>query len=145
MATHTQLPALTPSTRAMDGEVSEEIRRLAGQGQGDEALRLLSSLRPRDREQLREWEYLASIVHHDRCEFEQGRVHAIRALRLTSGERDVRAHVRLALANTLMRLGAIEGSERQLMRGLADIEVAPDTAELRARYLNTLGRVHRQR
>jgi predicted ATP-dependent protease len=129
----------------MDRAVVEEIRRLTQESDGDRSLRLLSSLHPKSRAERREWEFLAASVSFVRCDFESARGHAIRALRL--GSRDVffRAQARLHLANAMIRCGEVETAERQLIRGLAEVEKQTGTAEVRARFVNDLGRIHRRR
>src|SRR5262245_22690640 len=105
-------------------EVQAEVRRLCAEDKIAEALAALGAHEPRDRSQQIDFSYISGYLQVVLGNYRGGRAHFIRALRLTSRNRDRRAYVRTKLAGLLYRTGEVEAAERQFRRALAEVHTS---------------------
>jgi transcriptional regulator with AAA-type ATPase domain len=133
------------TARAFDESAWAEIRALLQANQARTALERMGHYEARDRAQQIQLHGLRAMANDHVGDFEEALRHWLRALHLTSRAKEMRAPVRISLADTFTRLGDLARAERVVQRCVAELRSAPTPHAIEPHALGTLARVHFRR
>src|SRR6185503_17267703 len=132
----------TSDVRPYDEAAQAEVRRLVGADQIPEALDLLASHEPRDRDQRIDYEIVNGVIQQGLGNYRGARTRLVRAVRLTSRRPARRAYARTRLISVLYRLWEGRHAGRQARKALGEVRAHGRGSEQEPWLLGGLGMIH---